>query len=462
MRRPSFKLPFQQPFRLPFQLSFQWRVALMTALLIAGACVVLNLLLYRSGAFYLDSLSGFVLEYGGESVGEGAGEGAGETADAASGAGEGPADGAIYIDIPREQMGEFVERFSAEVDDTKVGFGQRGWLITVAVTLISSIVAYFVSGRSLRPLREFAAQAERVDLSTLSQVRLDEGTVPEFRQLSRALNRMLERLTQAFDAQRQFVGNAAHELRTPLALMQARLELHASEQSGACGATAVSGAAAPTPTAAVPATAESECLAAVRELTERLTRLVNALLDMSGLQNVPREDRVQLAPMVEEVLTDLAPVAEKRGVELVQSGGDAVLRGSDVLLYRMLFNLVENGIRYNRPGGRVTVDISRVAEGRVRLSVRDTGRGIPEEFRESVYQPFFRVDASRSRELGGSGLGLALVWEIVRLHGGEVRIESADGGTGADGTCDGVLDGGTGTSVVVTLPVDGEACGGDA
>ena len=373
------------------RLSLQWRITLLTILLLAAACVTMKTLLCSSGHAYMDSIGNYVMHY----------------------AEEEPL--AIRVDIPEEQWKDMSERFSGEfvveLTGAKHSFCMRGWYIALAVTVLGGAVAYFVSGRALKPLKRFTAKAERVQLQSLTEITLSEDEAVEFSRLSRAVNQMLLRLKQAFDAQQQFVGNAAHELRTPLALMQARLDLYMSTDHGdSCPET-------------------EETIAMMREQTERLSRMVQTLLDMSELKAVPRNDRIQLAPMIEEVLADLSPLAEKSGVTLSQSGEDLWITGSDVLVYRAIFNLVENGVKYNRPGGSVCAAVSRRGEEAM-IEIKDTGCGIPEDFRESVFQPFFRVDKSRSREKGGVGLGLSLVWEIAHLHGGDVRVrESGKTGT---------------------------------
>ena len=373
------------------RLSLQWRITLLTFLLLAAACVTMKTLLCSSGHAYMDSIGSYVMHY----------------------AEEEPL--AIRVDIPEEQWKDMSERFSGEfvveLSGAKHSFCMRGWYIALAVTVLGGAVAYFVSGRALKPLKRFTAKAERVQLQSLSEITLSEDEAVEFSRLSRAVNQMLLRLNQAFDAQRQFVGNAAHELRTPLALMQARLDLYMStEHENSCPET-------------------TETIAMMREQTERLSKMVRTLLDMSDLKAVPRNDRIQLAPMIEEVLADLSPLAEKSGVTLSQTGDDLWITGSDVLVYRAIFNLVENGVKYNHPGGSVCVATSRRGEEAM-IEIKDTGCGIPEDFRESVFQPFFRVDKSRSREKGGVGLGLSLVWEIAHLHGGGVRVrESGESGT---------------------------------
>ena len=367
-------------------LSLQWRITLLTALLIAAACICLNLLLYRSGTSGMDSLNIYVTQYQ-----------------------PGESDG-LAIEIPDEEMADFLNRFSQEVYDAKTIFGRKGWIITAVVTMLSGAIAYFVSGKALQPLKELSRQAEKINQDSIANIRLDENSVREFRQLSRSVNHMLDRLAQSFDLQRQFAGNAAHELRTPLAILQTKLELFAEEHPDMDGETA-------------------ELVSSLREQINRLTVLVRALLEMSNLQAVSRGDRIELAPLTEEILADLAPLAQQSGVALHEECEDISIIGSDALIYRLLFNLVENGIKYNRPGGSVSVSVHQDADQAV-LRVSDTGCGIPNDLRENVFQPFFRVDKSRSRKMGGAGLGLALVREISILHGGNAEIEeSSDQGT---------------------------------
>ena len=377
------------------KLSLQWRITLMTSLLIAAACISMNLLLYSSGSFYIDALGGIVLDY---------------QIDPAKDPNQ------LYISIPTDELRT---AFSDQVDDTKTNFSINGWLITAVVTLLSGIIAYFVSGRSLKPLHEFSRQISRIQMENLTESAVNENEIPEFRLLSQSFNQMLRRISAAFEAQRQFTGNAAHELRTPLALMQAQLDFYTGQESEKN---------------------QAELITTLQEQTERLSQMITTLLDMSELETVQRTDRIELSAMIEEVLADLSPVAEKQNVSLKQEGEECELIGSDILLYRVIFNLVENAIKYNRSGGEVTV-LTEKSGGKVRIRVADTGGGIPEEFQKSVFQPFFRVDKSVSRALGGVGLGLALVWETVMLHGGKVWIEKSTP---------------TGTVFTVELPV---ACG---
>lgn len=384
------------------RLSLQWRITLLTALLIAGTCICLNLLLYHSGAVSIDSLNGFVFEYTPESP-------------------EDP-DG-LAIEISDSQMSEFISRFSDEAYDVKTDFGRKGWLITVAVTIVSAAIAYFVSGQALKPLRKLSQQAEKIDQDSISDIRLNEDTVKEFRQLSISVNLMLDRLSESFATQRQFSGNAAHELRTPLAIMQTKLELFAAEHKNLEGDTA-------------------ELVRSQAEQLDRLSKLVHTLLEMSNLSSAPRSDRIELAPLVEEIITDLTPLASQNDITMEQDCDNVVITGSDALIYRLVFNLIENAVKYNRRGGSVSVSVHK-ENNVVVVRVSDTGCGIPEEYRESIFQPFFRVDKSRSRQMGGVGLGLALVHEIAVLHGGSVRAEPGNK---------------VGTVFIVTLPAEDDHC----
>lgn len=376
------------------RLSLQWRITLMTAALIGVTCVLMNCLIGYSGKRYMDAIGSGISAY----------------SEIESGA----------PDAFDPQSKQPDDELTIIISGAQAAFGVTNWYITAAVTLIGGVLAYFVQRPRARPLRSFAAQVENIQPSNLAQCKVSEDVLPEFQRFSRSFNGMIDRLDAGFTAQRQFTGNAAHELRTPLALMQAQLELFSAEHADVTPETAA-------------------FLSLLQEQTERMAQMTKILLEMSELRTVPCDDRVELAPMIEEIFTDLAPLAESKCIALEADGG-AVLTGSDPLLYRLLFNLTENAIRYGRPDGAVRIAVSE-ADGNVQIRVRDHGPGIPEAYRESVFQPFFRVDKSRSRAHGGVGLGLSLVWEIAALHGGTVQIERS----GADGTV-----------MLVTLPRDGK------
>ena len=373
------------------KLSLQWRITLMTALLICSTCMAMNWLIGCSGRHYMDSI----------------GANLSTAID--------PSEGAVeYFDPSREGLDP---NLTIVIYGAQTSFTATNWYITAVVTLLGGILAYFVSGRALRPLRTFVAQVEKVQPDNLADMKITEEVLPEFRQFSDSFNQMLERLDEGFTAQRQFTGNAAHELRTPLALMQAQVELFSAEHPDVLPETA-------------------DFLRLLREQTERMTQMTRTLLEMCGLQAVPCTDHIELGPMVDEIFADLAPLAEKNNITLEREG-DGAMTGSDTLIYRLLFNLTENAIKYNRPGGSVRLSVTPEPE-KLLIRVSDTGRGIPERFQRSIFQPFFRVDKSRSREYGGVGLGLSLVWEIVKLHGGTVCVENSSE---------------AGTTVAVSLPL---------
>ena len=364
-------------------LSLQWRITIMTAILICITCVLMNCLIGYSGKHYMDSIGNGI---------------------------------SAYSDIDGGEPGAFdpqSENLDNEVtiivSGAQQSFGTTNWYITAAVTLLGGVLAYFVSGRALKPLRSFAAQVENVQPNNLADAQISEDVLPEFKQFSKSFNSMIKRLDEGFTAQRQFTGNAAHELRTPLALTQAQIELFAAEHPDVQPETA-------------------EFLKLLQEQTERMSQMTKTLLEMSELRSVPCNDRIELAPMIEEIITDLEPIAEKKGIAINYDGNGTMI-GSDTLIYRLIFNLTENAIRYNRANAQVHISVCDNGD-KISIRVRDNGHGIPEQYRESIFQPFFRIDKSRSRAHGGVGLGLSLVWEIVLLHKGAIKIEeSSDNGT---------------------------------
>ena len=382
------------------KISLQWRLTIIISVLIAAICVLLNVLLYNTGIFYIDSLGNSVL-----SQNQDPGQGQDTNSD--------QEDSTLYIEFSQEDWRAFAERFSIQVDDSKKDYSIYSWILTVLITLAGGGITYLVSGYALRPLRKFSDQAAQIQAENLTDCRLDEEGVPEFRRLGESFNRMLDNLSESFSALREFNGSAAHEFRTPLAIMQAQIELYEQEEHENVDQET------------------AEMIAMMKEQTSRLSHLVKSLLDMSELQTIPRTDPVELQSLIEEVLADLSSLAEKNGVQLMQmKRDDLIYTGSDILLYRMLFNLTENAIRYNHPGGCVTLSAEATEDHNIRITVADTGQGIPKEAQERIFQPFYRVDKSRSRAFGGVGLGLALVQKIAELHGGTIRIaESSEMGS---------------------------------
>lgn len=372
------------------KMSLQWRLTCIITVYIAVICGCLTMLVYKNGVYYIDSLK--------------------ETVDAR---GDETADDAdeIYISIPEDNWDAFANDFSVQVYNNKTDYRKNSLIISAVLALLGGVATYFISGHALRPIREFSDKIEEVQAQNLADSRLDENKVKELNQMSVSYNKMLGRLSDAFEIQRQFTANAAHELRTPLALMQVQLDSYNSGQHPGNDADTV------------------QTIKMVTEQNDRLSKMVKTLLDMSELQTVGRDETIMVDALVDEVLADLEPLAREKDVELNGNCEAITIVGRDILIYRLVYNLVENAIKYNHPGGQVTVSASR-KEKHVCLSVADTGNGIPEELRERVFEPFFRVDKSRSRALGGVGLGLALVHEIVRVHDGSITVQSnPSGGT---------------------------------
>ena len=372
------------------KMSLQWRLTCIITLYIAVICGCVTMLVYKNGVYYMDSLQEAVDTRGDD-----------QPDDAEE----------IYISIPEDKWDEFANDFSVQVYNNKADYRKNSLIISAVLALLGGVGTYFISGHALRPLREFSDKIEKVQAQNLADSRIEENQVKELNQLSVSYNRMLERLSDAFEIQRQFTANAAHELRTPLALMQVQLDLYHSNSHPDNDADTV------------------QMIKMVTEQNDRLNKMVKTLLDMSELQTVGRDDEIILDALVDEVLEDLEPLAEGKNIRLIGKCKDITMVGSDILIYRLVYNLVENAIKYNHSGGQVTVTADR-KEKHVYLSVEDTGTGIPEELKERVFEPFFRVDKSRSRELGGVGLGLALVREIVRVHDGSITVKSnPSGGT---------------------------------
>ena len=370
------------------RMSLQWRLTCITTLCIAIICGCLTMFVYKNGVHYIDSLQDAVESQGDE---------------------KGNQSDEIYISIPDDRWDEFADEFSVQVYNNKADYKRNSLIITVLLALLGGVITYFISGHALRPIREFSDKIEEVQAQNLSDSRIEENNVKELNQLGISYNKMLERLSDAFEIQRQFTANAAHELRTPLALMQVQLDLYTSASHPGNDADTL------------------QTIKMVTEQNDKLNRMVKTLLDMSELQTVGRDDKIILDAIVEEVLADLEPLAQEKNIKLIGKCEDATMIGSDILIYRLVYNLVENAIKYNHSLGQVTVTAYQ-RKRHVYLSVEDTGSGIPKELRERVFEPFFRVDKSRSRELGGVGLGLALVREIVRVHDGSICIKSGKSG----------------------------------
>ena len=373
------------------KMSLQWRLTIITTLLIAMICGSLTIFIYKNGVYYIDSLQ--------------------NTVDAKSEDNNEKNPDEIYISIPDEEWNNFAKNFSIQVYNNKADYKKSSLLFSTLLSLLGGVITFFISGHALKPLYDFSKKIEEVQAQNLSDSRIEENKFSELNQLSVSYNKMLERLSEAFKLQRQFTANAAHELRTPLAVMQLQIDLYNSSKHPDND------------------TSAQQTISMITEQTERLSKMVRTLLDMSELQTIARDEEIAIAALVEEVLADLEPLAQEKGINLIEKCDNVLLMGSDILIYRLVYNLVENAIKYNFSGGTVTVNATQ-HNSQLHLTVEDTGNGIPEELKERIFEPFFRLDKSRSRELGGVGLGLALVREIVRVHNGSILVKNnANSGT---------------------------------
>ena len=373
------------------KMSLQWRLTIITTLLIAMICGSLNIFIYKNGVYYIDSLQ--------------------NTVDAKSEDNNEKNPDEIYISIPDEEWNNFAKNFSIQVYNNKADYKKSSLLFSTLLSLLGGVITFFISGHALKPLCDFSKKIEEVQAQNLSDSRIEENKFSELNQLSVSYNKMLERLSEAFKLQRQFTANAAHELRTPLAVMQLQIDLYNSSKHPNND------------------TSAQQTISMITEQTERLSKMVRTLLDMSELQTIARDEEIAISALVEEVLADLEPLAQEKGINLIEKCDNVLLMGSDILIYRLVYNLVENAIKYNFSGGTVTVTATQ-QNSQLHLTVEDTGNGIPEELKERIFEPFFRLDKSRSRELGGVGLGLALVREIVRVHNGSILVKNnANSGT---------------------------------
>ena len=404
------------------KLSLQWRLTIITTLFIALICGCLTMFIYGNGVYYINLLQNAVIsQAGGDAESIGIQVGDTQKVDTQNGGSDGEDKGLqqevqtdedeIYIGIPEDAWDDFAEDFSILVYNNKTDYRRQSLIITALMALLGGVITYFISGRALKPLRDFSDKIEKVQAQNLSDSRIDENDVKELNQLSISYNKMLKRLSDAFEVQRQFTANAAHELRTPLAVMQVQLDSYKAEEHSDNDKSA------------------AETIKMITEQNERLSKMVKTLLDMSELQTIARNDEIAVDALIEEVIADLEPLAAKKHVGLIQKSEAVTMMGSDILIYRLVYNLVENAIKYNKQGGHVTVSCNE-QDKHIHIIVADTGSGIPKEMRDRVFEPFFRVDKSRSRELGGVGLGLALVNEIVRVHDGHISVrDNSSGGT---------------------------------
>lgn len=371
---------------MKFHLSLRWKLTLMTAFMVITACLAISFFISRSAILYMDEIGNSAIAIlPNTNISTGSSD-------------------EIQVDLNPKAI------LSDTVKNTQLEFWIKSLSITLVITLVFSLLMYFIVGFTLRPLGELTSQIEDIQTKNLNEPILSRSKSTEIERLTLAFNRLLKRLEETFTAQRQFSANAAHELRTPLAVMRTKFEVFDKNNT--------------------PNVEDyKETINMAKTQTDRLSHVIDILLEMTELQSAPKGDKISLAEITEEVICDLVSIAEKKNITLVQSEGESRLIGSDTLVYRAIYNLVENAIKYNKDYGNVTVSISEDRDF-AKAIISDTGSGIDKDDWDKIFEPFFRVDKSRSRAMGGAGLGLALVKEIAARHGGGVRIvESSEKGS---------------------------------
>ena len=370
------------------RLSLQWRITLMTVLLIGVTCVVMNLLLCSSGVYYMDTIADTL--QGGDTVMMNS---------------EGAESFNPQLVTPDEDL-------TIVVNGAQGRFRMTNWYITAVVTLLSGVLAYFVSGRALKPLRSFVSQVEKVQLNNLADMRINEDVLPEFRQLSYSFNQMLERLDNAFAAQRQFTGNAAHELRTPLTIIVGYLENLMEDDL----------------VEESPALAR-KFIGIMHQNSQRLMNIIEDMLMISKLESghkaILKEQWFHITSCVDDVFSRLDSIREKKQAALhMDIPPDWELYGDPFYWTQVLFNLVENALKQNtKPGLSVTVAAAKTPEACV-ITVTDTGVGIPAESLPFLFNRFYRVETHHSSEIKGTGLGLSIVKRAVEAHDGTITVTS--------------------------------------
>ncbi|TRW25043.1 HAMP domain-containing histidine kinase [Criibacterium bergeronii] len=363
-------------------LSLQWKLTLTTALLVIIVCLTLSYSISKTAILYMDEIENSVIAVFPEEIFKN------------------PSSENIELNIDPS------ENISEKIKDTQSGFWGKSLLITAIITCISSIIVYFLVGYFLKPLKKFNKQLQNIQVKNLQEpIPLTSNSV-EIVKITDTFNEMLKRINDAFSAQKQFSANAAHELRTPIAVMQTQIEVLKKNYNSDISD-------------------YKDVTNMVATQTERLSQVIDILLEMTQLQTAEKKDMISLYELIEEVICDLSAVAEQKNVEIIQKSGDAKLLGNEMLIYRAIYNLIENAIKYNIEGGNVSVEIEE-DEKYAKVIVIDTGKGIDKNNWKQIFEPFFRVDKSRSRSMGGAGLGLALVKEIALRHAGDVCVVNSN------------------------------------
>lgn len=361
------------------KMSLRLRIAILTSILIALTSLTMNFFMNKTAYFYIDSLGGYVDKM------------------------ENKED--LYINIDKDKIGDFNTTFSDQVTITKNNFSKKSWIITSLVTIVGGIISYFLSGKFLEPLDKFSNQIEQIQLKNITDYEVKENPIKEFQKLTKSFNQMLERLNESYKNEREFTARAAHELRTPLTIINSQIDLFEEENMD-----------------------EDEIknlVTMIKNESDRLSKLVTSLLDLSELRSVTRNEKIELSSLIEEAIQDLSFISDKKNINIENICQEIYIEGSDLLIYRVFYNLIENAIKYNNNNGFVKI-YSKKNNDFAEIYVEDSGIGIANSEKENIFKAFYRIKAN---EEIGSGLGLSLVKETIKLHRGKIKVLDKEKGS---------------------------------
>lgn len=361
------------------KMSLRLRIAILTSILIALTSLTMNFFMNKTAYFYIDSLGGYVDKM------------------------ENKED--LYINIDKDKIGDFNTNFSDQVTITKNNFSKKSWIITSLVTIFGGIISYFLSGKFLEPLDKFSNQIEQIQLKNITDYEVKENPIKEFQKLTKSFNQMLERLNESYKNEREFTARAAHELRTPLTIINSQIDLFEEENMD-----------------------EDEIknlVTMIKNESDRLSKLVTSLLDLSELRSVTRNEKIELSSLIEEAIQDLSFISDKKNINIENLCQEIYIEGSDLLIYRVFYNLIENAIKYNNNNGFVKI-YSKINKDFAEIYVEDGGIGIAKSEKENIFKAFYRIKANDEI---GSGLGLSLVKETIKLHRGKIKVLDKEKGS---------------------------------
>lgn len=313
--------------------------------------------------------------------------------------------------LPVKFASATIETVSAQTGNSqqaRLQFLYQSIAYMVVVVLVGGGLTYYISGKALQPLYEFNRQMKNRTEHNLSERLPIPESHDEIADLTCSFNEMSCKLDEAFEAQKRFAQSAAHELRTPLTVLKTKIDVFGKKATH---------------------TAEEydKLLSVITKYTNRLSELVKDLLELTNIDALDYSDRIEVKTMLTDISKELYSFTKDKNIAITIYGEEQTVYGNKILLHRAFYNLIENAIKYNVENGQVKVLVSNNA-GHTVITIVDTGIGIPVYLQTHIFEPFFRVDKSRSRQMGGAGLGLTTVKSIIEKHGGEITVSDNMGG----------------------------------